>query len=283
MALGLALMIGIRLPLNFASPYQAVNIIDFWRRWHMTLSRFLRDYVYIPLGGNRHGPRRRMINLMLTMLIGGFWHGAAWTFVAWGALHGAYLIINHGWQRIEGSFWLPWRGRPAGRWLARLITFMAVMLAWVFFRAESFAAATNVLRGLVQVRDLSVPADTSIFAQQVVAFFDLIGTPLTGRWLAAPAAVWRPAALAIILAAVFLLPNSQQLLAGLRPALQRVDPSALGRKLGTLVFGRIAFTPDGSLRLSTATGLFFAALMLAALVSQALMNASLKPFIYFQF
>ncbi len=95
---GLARMFGIRLPYNFASPYQATSIIEFWRRWHMTLSRFLRDYVYIPLGGNRRGPARRHLNLMLTMLLGGLWHGAAWTFVAWGALHGLYLLVNHAWS-----------------------------------------------------------------------------------------------------------------------------------------------------------------------------------------
>ena len=115
MALGLALMMSIRLPLNFDSPYQAASIIDFWRRWHMTLSRFLRDYLYIPLGGNRRGERRRFVNLMLTMLIGGLWHGAAWTFVAWGGLHGAYLIVNHAWQRFGAAARVPLRGTVAAR------------------------------------------------------------------------------------------------------------------------------------------------------------------------
>src|SRR6202035_3805435 len=101
MAIGISLMFGIFLPLNFNSPYKAPNIIDFWRRWHMTLSRFLRDYLYIPLGGNRRGERRRYVNLMLTMLLGGLWHGAGWTFVAWGVLHGFYLIVNHGWERAK--------------------------------------------------------------------------------------------------------------------------------------------------------------------------------------
>src|SRR5260370_26203987 len=97
MAIGISLMFGIFLPLNFNSPYKAMSIIDFWRRWHMTLSQFLRDYLYIPLGGNRHGRILRYVNLMITMVLGGLWHGAAWTFVAWGALHGAYLCINHAW------------------------------------------------------------------------------------------------------------------------------------------------------------------------------------------
>ena len=101
MAIGLGLLFGIRLPFNFASPYKAVNIIDFWRRWHMTLSKFLRDYLYVPLGGNRKGGARRYVNLFLTMLIGGLWHGAAWTFVIWGALHGVFLIVNHGWRALR--------------------------------------------------------------------------------------------------------------------------------------------------------------------------------------
>src|SRR5258707_15298170 len=95
MAIGLALLFGIRLPPNFNSPYKAVNIIDFWRRWHMTLSRFLRDYLYVPLGGNRRGEARRYVNLLVTMVLGGLWHGAAWTFVLWGGLHGIFLALNH--------------------------------------------------------------------------------------------------------------------------------------------------------------------------------------------
>ena len=97
MAIGLARMANVRFPLNFNSPYKARDIADFWRRWHMSLSRFLRDYLYIPLGGNRHGEARRVVNLMLTMLLGGLWHGAAWTFVAWGGLHGLYLIVHRLW------------------------------------------------------------------------------------------------------------------------------------------------------------------------------------------
>jgi alginate O-acetyltransferase complex protein AlgI len=103
MAIGISLMFGIFLPLNFNSPYKAKNIIDFWRRWHMTLSQFLRDYLYIPLGGNRRGIVLRYVNLMITMALGGLWHGAAWTFVAWGVLHGAYLCVNHAWNRYGPS------------------------------------------------------------------------------------------------------------------------------------------------------------------------------------
>jgi D-alanyl-lipoteichoic acid acyltransferase DltB (MBOAT superfamily) len=143
MAIGISLMFGIFLPLNFNSPYKAGNIIDFWRRWHMTLSQFLRDYLYIPLGGNRHGSVLRYVNLMITMLLGGLWHGAAWTFVAWGALHGLYLCINHAWSNYGPS--VPARfARPASV-ASFALTFLAVVVAWVFFRADSLTSAVYVL------------------------------------------------------------------------------------------------------------------------------------------
>src|SRR5579872_4559832 len=143
MAIGISLMFGIFLPLNFNSPYKATSIIDFWRRWHMTLSQFLRDYLYIPLGGNRQGSLLRYINLMITMLLGGLWHGAAWTFVVWGALHGLYLCINHAWINYGPP--IPARlQRPAGV-AAFLLTFLAVVVAWVFFRADSLASALSLL------------------------------------------------------------------------------------------------------------------------------------------
>jgi alginate O-acetyltransferase complex protein AlgI len=143
MAIGISLMFGIFLPLNFNSPYKATSIIDFWRRWHMTLSQFLRDYLYIPLGGNRHGRVLRYVNLMITMLLGGLWHGAAWTFVVWGALHGAYLCVNHAWSNY-GPAVAPRFARPANA-AAFVLTFVSVVVAWVFFRADSISSATFVL------------------------------------------------------------------------------------------------------------------------------------------
>jgi alginate O-acetyltransferase complex protein AlgI len=143
MAIGISLMFGIFLPLNFNSPYKATSIIDFWRRWHMTLSQFLRDYLYIPLGGNRHGRTLRYVNLMITMLLGGLWHGAAWTFVVWGALHGAYLCVNHGWSNY-GPAVAP-RFAWAANAVAFVLTFVSVVVAWVFFRADSISSATFVL------------------------------------------------------------------------------------------------------------------------------------------
>jgi alginate O-acetyltransferase complex protein AlgI len=143
MAIGMSLMFGIFLPLNFNSPYKATSIIEFWRRWHMTPSQFLRDYLYIPLGGNRRGRVLRYLNLMITMLLGGLWHGAAWTSVARGALHGAYLCINHAW-----SYFAPKPGlrlAPLARLAGFVLTFLAVVVAWVFFRADSMAQALSIL------------------------------------------------------------------------------------------------------------------------------------------
>ena len=145
MAVGVALLFGIRLPLNFNSPYKATNIIDFWRCWHMTLSRFIRDYIYVPLGGNRKGKSRRYVNLMLAMLIGGLWHGAGWTFVIWGGLHGLYLMVNHAWRRV---FPRPGGGSAVGAWAARLLTFFAVVVAWVFFRADDIGDAHRMIQGM---------------------------------------------------------------------------------------------------------------------------------------
>ncbi len=181
MAIGASRVFGIKLPLNFHSPYQATSIVDFWRRWHMTLSRFLRDYLYIALGGNRRGKARRYLNLFLTMAIGGLWHGAAWTFVFWGVMHGTMLIINHGWRAVWTT--------PINKWwshgIARTITFLAVALAWVFFRAPSLDAALAIYKGLVAVtpsisaHDLGVDLLWAVFWMSVVWFW-----PNTQQWMA---------------------------------------------------------------------------------------------------
>jgi D-alanyl-lipoteichoic acid acyltransferase DltB (MBOAT superfamily) len=148
MAVGLALLFGIRLPVNFRSPYQARSIVEFWRRWHITLSRFLRDYLYIPLGGNRLGEQRRYINLMVTMLLGGLWHGAGWTFLVWGGLHGAYLSINHLWREWRGGDARASANGLAAKGFSWTITFFAVVIAWVFFRAKTMAGAWQMLGSL---------------------------------------------------------------------------------------------------------------------------------------
>jgi len=139
MAIGIALLFNIKLPINFNSPYKALSIQDFWRRWHMTLSRFLKDYIYIPLGGNRKGELRTYSNLFATFLLGGIWHGAGWTFVFWGALHGLALMIHRAWQKI---------GIKLPTLLAWFITFNFINITWVFFRAKEWSDAIKVLDGM---------------------------------------------------------------------------------------------------------------------------------------
>jgi D-alanyl-lipoteichoic acid acyltransferase DltB (MBOAT superfamily) len=140
MAIGLGLMFGIKLPANFRSPYKSTSIVDFWRRWHITLSRFLRDYLYIPLGGNRFGRLRANGNLLITMLLGGLWHGAGWQFILWGGIHGVLLVINHYWRHLS-----PWR---LPRLLALPLTLLVVMLAWIPFRADSLSTSLRMFEGL---------------------------------------------------------------------------------------------------------------------------------------
>jgi alginate O-acetyltransferase complex protein AlgI len=155
MAVGLGVMFGVRMPANFYSPYAAVNIVDFWRRWHMTLSRFLRDYLYIPLGGNRHGSARRYFNVMTTMALGGLWHGANWTFVIWGALHGIYLVIARLWQSMTRSPQKKSSASPAWSMASWALTFLAVMFAWVFFRARTLQGAGTLLSAMLDVPGLA--------------------------------------------------------------------------------------------------------------------------------
>lgn len=160
MAIALAWMFGIRLPVNFLSPYRATSITGFWRRWHITLSRFLREYLYIPLGGNRRGRGRQLVNLMLTMLLGGLWHGAGWNFVLWGGLHGLLLVLHRLWVALRGRFWR--RAGSAGlpaRSLGWALTFIAVMSAWVLFRAETLDGAGAMLGAMYGVGGFTLPAD----------------------------------------------------------------------------------------------------------------------------
>jgi alginate O-acetyltransferase complex protein AlgI len=145
-AIGVALLLGFKFPQNFNAPYAATSIQDFWRRWHMTLSRWLRDYVYIPLGGSRHGSIATYRNLMATMLLGGLWHGAAWTFVVWGGIHGVALSVSR-WRRTRPGYVAP-RPTTWTTWRARFLTFQLVAVAWIFFRADSFGLAGEMLTGL---------------------------------------------------------------------------------------------------------------------------------------
>lgn len=157
MALGLAYCFNIQVPLNFNSPYKSSSIIDFWRSWHMSLSSFLKDYLYIPLGGNRYGTYRHILNILIVMLLGGLWHGTGFNFIAWGALHGVYLALNHLWRKLQARLNL---NLQSTLWLCfgRCLTFFAVSLAWVLFRSHSWDGALIIFKGLVGANSLVLPA-----------------------------------------------------------------------------------------------------------------------------
>jgi alginate O-acetyltransferase complex protein AlgI len=154
MAMGAALMFNLDIPLNFNSPYKSGSIIEFWRRWHMTLSFFLRDYLYIPLGGSRRGHFRKMLNLLITMFLGGLWHGAGWTFVLWGTLHGFYLVLNHTWRKLGFATTLEkFKSVSFMGWAA---TFAAVTAAWVFFRARTIADGFSMVSAMAGAKGLGM-------------------------------------------------------------------------------------------------------------------------------
>jgi len=244
MAIGLARLFGIVFPANFNSPYKAASIVDFWRRWHMTLSRFLRDYLYIPLGGGRHGPARRHVNLMITMLLGGLWHGAVWTFVIWGGLHGIYLVVNHAWRGARARGLVGVRVPPAlALWLGRLLTFLAVVVAWVFFRAESLSAAKAIFAGMAGLNGVT-KADPYYFGMPEV------------RWLVAMFVI------------VWALPNAQQVLHRHRPALETYPGELSPPRWRALEW-----------RPAPAWALVTAALFVAALINLT----RVSEFLYYQF
>ena len=191
MAIGLALMFGLRLPINFDAPYSAVSVRDFWRRWHMTLSRFLRDYLYVPLGGNRCGSLRQAANVVLTMLLGGLWHGANWTFVVWGGLHGLALAVNHLWA--QQPIRLP-------RILAWFLTLLFVMLGWVLFRSSDFAAAGRVFGSMAGAQGLGAVSVErqfviTLIGGAIIAVFGPTSQRMAltllkpDRWIAIPAGI----------------------------------------------------------------------------------------------
>jgi D-alanyl-lipoteichoic acid acyltransferase DltB (MBOAT superfamily) len=249
MAVGLARLFNITLPQNFNSPYQSANIVEFWRRWHMTLSRFLRDYLYFPLGGNRRGRLRQRLNLMATMLLGGLWHGANWTFVVWGLLHGFYLVLSHAWIEAKGKLaWLARIPRPLRLLSAHSLTLFAVIFAWVLFRAPSFASALAMLEAMFNCGPLRVADEMTV-----------ITTLHSERWL------WLAALYGILLFA----PNSQAICSRFQPVLGLDQPSTQRN----LWRGRLLWQP------TTAWAIGIAVVFMAAFISLT----SVSEFLYYQF
>ncbi len=210
MAIGLGLMFNIKLPINFNSPYKANSISDFWRRWHITLSNFLRDYLYIPLGGSRRGEVRRYSNLLTTMLLGGLWHGAGWTYVIWGGLHGVYLSINHWWRKLN---------IPMPKILAWVITFVAVIVSWVLFRAQNIQDALDILQTMAGLNGVVIPGEAkgklsvlTNFGFQLKSWSDM--TYLPKLW---GSKIFSILGLIGLTFSVSFLPNTQEILAKLKP------------------------------------------------------------------
>ena len=280
MAIGLARMFGVKFPANFNSPYKATSIVDFWRRWHMTLSRFLRDYVYVPLGGNRKGDLRRYVNLMAVMLVGGLWHGASWTFVLWGGLHGSYLLVNHAWSAACEKQLLPISAVRAIGHASWALTFFAVTVAWVTFRAESLDGAFRLYQAMFLFDGLSLPVE----AEQVVRALLPATWASTIQFFAENSReqfylglIWIFVAAGI----AFLMPNALQITAAARPttdfaavsaqwakAAQRPVLAAFSRTLPRLALGTSGAIAWGML-------LFLAVRTINAAVE--------TEFLYFQF
>jgi D-alanyl-lipoteichoic acid acyltransferase DltB (MBOAT superfamily) len=211
MAVGLGLMFNIRLPVNFNSPYKAVDIVDFWRRWHITLSYFLRRYLYVALGGNRRGPARRYVNILITMLLAGLWHGAGWTFILWGAYHGLLLCVNHLWHGLRASLGFPVPAMPSrlGTWAGRALTLLAVIFGWVVFRAGSFDAAWLVSSGMLGMNGIELPDFLAPILSPALPMLGGLEVTFgrTDLFFGVPQAL----GIIVLFAVVLLAPNTQQL------------------------------------------------------------------------
>lgn len=260
MAIGLARMFGIRLPVNFFSPYKQSSIIGFWRTWHITLSRFLRDYVYIPLGGNRRSPLHRHFNMLATMLIGGLWHGASWNFVIWGGLHGLFLTVNHLWRDFRARRGIAASGLKGNlwQWAGWALTLVLVMHAWILFRAETFGGAGTMLSAMYGLEAGGRPFNARI-------------TDI--EW----------ATIGLALAIAVLAPNTAEIFRKYNPA---VGLAALRRRMSDEPFVRMFYLPATwripPWRPSPGWSLAVAGLLIAYLYTATRYEAYVE-FIYFRF
>jgi alginate O-acetyltransferase complex protein AlgI len=221
MAIGASRIFGVLLPINFFSPYKSTSIIDFWRRWHMTLSQFLRDYLYITLGGNRKGKYRRYVNLFLTMLLGGLWHGAGWPFVIWGGLHGGYLMINHGWRHLMDRCGMDFSRFLPYRIFCWFLTFIAVVFSWVYFRAPTLEQGNQIALAMLGASGFEIPAGILARAGEFRNYLDAMGfLPVPGGGaVLVTNYVWILLSAAIALA----LPNVAQIFYKHNPVLYEND------------------------------------------------------------
>ncbi len=216
MAIGLSRLFGVRLPLNFNSPYKSRNIAEFWRRWHMTLSRFLRDYIYIPLGGNRHGKYRRQFNLMTTMVLGGLWHGAGWNFAIWGALHGVFLVIHQLWKNLSPRLGFKVQAR-VGSAFGVALTFVCVVFAWAYFRAPDLATANRLIVGMLGGWGVALPEAIMSHLGPLKGLLEGVGVSSYLGGGAVFVETWCWVALAALIA--FFSPNTQEIMGHFDPAL----------------------------------------------------------------
>ncbi len=270
MAIGLARLFGVRLPLNFYSPYKATSIIDFWRCWHITLSRFLRDHIYIPLGGSRRGSFRRFSNLLATMLLGGLWHGAGWNFIIWGGLHGVYLVVNHGWRAFKKSTGRVSSVSGLSRWSARLVTFLAVVLAWVFFRAESLDGAMVMLMAMSGYHGLSLPESLqlSMSADWLSGLHGWISFDgMFANQLSSGGSTYKAVLIGLLIC--WLLPNTQQFMREYRPTVDRISEEIVSQSPG--------------FRFKHHVNLAWALLTVAMLIFSVLNLSGGGEFLYFNF
>ena len=236
MAIGLARMFGLKFPGNFFSPYRAGSIIEFWRRWHMTLTRFLREYVYYSLGGNRCSVWRQSLNILATMLLSGLWHGAGWTFVIWGGLHGFLLLVVHRWRSFVKA--RAWQLRHwAYRTFCVLLTFVVVLFTWVFFRAPTVRIAGQVLASMTGFHGFTAPDALRESGKHTAQVLKVIHARIVPANLPLKAQDYRWALqlLGLLLVLAWFIPNTQQLLAAHEPTIEPVErPARFGLPVNAL-------------------------------------------------